>query len=485
MPKKATKTLTDLSVKKLSADPTKRLEIPDAGCAGLYLLIQPSGRRSWALRYRLDGRIIKYTLGDLLKDGDVQTDVKGAPRKLSLADARAAAAIINQRVANGEDPQREKVAKTAKTETGDPRLFETMCRFYLTRDAKPNNRRWRENARLLGLVPDPAQPEKADDPMSFILRPLRQKGKKLDLSHTDPTSPVAMFGKRFAADITRSEIRSFLDTLKLPEEHGGRGMGPGVNRIKSAISAMLSWAVDDDQLSENPCDGMKKRAKENTRDRTLDRDDEIRAVWRAAADIGGSYGAIVKLLLLSGQRREEVAAMKWQELDIEKRTWTIPGARTKNKLIHTVPLSDAMMEIIEAQKPVDDSPFVFPGRMIVTPISGFSKYKDKLDGKVMDRLRKIAEERGADPAKVTMAPWTLHDLRRTVATRLGDLDITPHVVEALLNHISGFRAGVAGRYNHNQYAREKRVAIDRWAEFITALMKQEPSKIVALKRERA
>lgn len=465
MPKKAMKTLTVQTLDNMKPDPTKRREIPDQRCPGLYHLIQPTGKRSWALRYRRDGRIVKYTIGDY-------------PR-IGLTEARDEANAIMRRVDKGEDPQREKVAaKSAKIEEADPRLFENLVRLYLTRVARKENKDWVESARVLGLVPDPAHPDKADDPMSFVLKPLRAKGKKTDWSLPDPLSPVAYFGQCLVSEIKRSDIRLLFDKVQ------ARGLGGGVNQLKSAISAPLAWALEKELIEFNPCDGIKKLARVKIGERTLDRDDEIVAVWRAATDIGGSYGAIVKLLLLSGQRREEVAAMEWRELDLEKRTWTIPGARTKNKLIHVVPLSDAMLKIIEAQKPVDDSPYVFPGRL-GTPVAGFSKYKARLDRRALHHLREIAQRREANPARAEVAPFTLHDLRRTVATRLGDLDIDPHVVEAVLNHVSGSKGGVAGVYNKNTYARQKQIALDRWGEFVTALAKGEPNNVVPMAKVRA
>lgn len=462
MPKKATKTLTVQTLDSLKPDPSKRREIPDQRCPGLYHLIQPTGKRSWALRYRRDGRIVKYTIGDY-------------PR-IGLTEARDEANAILRRVDKGEDPQREKVAaKSVKIEEADPRLFENLVRLYLTRVARKKNKDWVEGARVLGLVPNP--PDKVDDPMSFVLRPLRVKGK-VDRSIADPLSPVAYFGQRLVSEIKRSDIRLLFDKVQ------ARGLGGGINQLKSAISAVFSWALEKELIEFNPCGGIKKLARVNVGERTLDRDDEIRAVWRAATDIGGSYGAIVKVCLLSGQRRGEVAGMEWRELDMEKRTWSLPGARTKNKRPHLVPLSDAIMEVIEAQKPIDNSPYVFPGRL-GTPVAGFSKYKARLDKKVTDHLRKMAEERGADTASVTMDRYKIHDLRRTFATRLGDLDIDPHVVEAGLNHASGHKAGVAGVYNKNTYARQKQVALDRWGEFVTSLVNEEASKVVPMTKVRA
>jgi integrase len=175
------------------------------------------------------------------------------------------------------------------------------------------------------------------------------------------------------------------------------------------------------------------------------------------------YGRIVYLLALTGQRREEVGGMRWDELDLDARLWRIPPERTKNHRPHDVPLSGPALQIL-AKVIRRDRPFVFGEGD--GPFQGWSKAKSALDKRIAD-------------AGSTPAPWRLHDLRRTVATRMGDLGIEPHVVEAVLNHVSGTKAGVAGVYNRSLYAGEKRAALALWADHVMSTFQGGPQNDVA------
>lgn len=185
----------------------------------------------------------------------------------------------------------------------------------------------------------------------------------------------------------------------------------------------------------------------------------MRAVWHEAG--AGDYANIVRLLLLTAQRREEVAGMLWSELDLEAGLWRIGAARTKNGRPHEVPLSSQAVAILQGVN-------LRPGRDRVFgagegAFSGWSQGKTKLDGRLLKRLKH------SDPA-ATLPAWRLHDLRRTAATGMADLGVLPHVIEAVLNHISGHKSGVAGVYNRSSYGPEKRVALDTWAAHVMALV---------------
>ncbi len=193
--------------------------------------------------------------------------------------------------------------------------------------------------------------------------------------------------------------------------------------------------------------GTNKPAVETKRDRVLS-DEELALVWQCSG--GGDFGAIVKLLILTGQRREEVGAAQWSEIDPAGALWTIPGNRTKNRLPHDVPLAAPALKMWDDQARRDGRDLIFGSRN--GPFQGWSDAKEDID-------QRIAQATGGKSLK----PWRLHDLRRTVATRLGDLGVLPHVVEAVLNHISGSKAGVAGVYNRALYNPEKREALDRWS----------------------
>ena len=201
-------------------------------------------------------------------------------------------------------------------------------------------------------------------------------------------------------------------------------------------------------------------------------DDELRAVWRAA-ERPGPFNAIVRMLILTGQRREEVASMAWNEISADLSTWTLPASRAKNNVEHIVPLSAQAQSIVVGQprperEAVDkSSDLVFAG-LRGTPYNGFSKAKDALDR----------------AAGVT--GYRLHDLRRTVATGLQKLGVRLEVTEACLNHVSGSRAGIVGVYQQHNWANEKRAALDAWGARVEAIVagrdaEQAASNVVALR----
>lgn len=158
-----------------------------------------------------------------------------------------------------------------------------------------------------------------------------------------------------------------------------------------------------------------------------------------------------KLLLLTGQRRGEVTEMRWDQIDAQKRTWTIPAEMTKNSREHVLPLSDAALAVLKSVPRLSEAR-VFPARNNDTnAISGFTRAKDRFD-----RLSGVTD-------------WTIHDLRRTVATGLAQLGVAPHIIERVLNHVSGTFAGVAGVYNRFQYQDEMRAALHLWAKHVEAI----------------
>ena len=220
--------------------------------------------------------------------------------------------------------------------------------------------------------------------------------------------------------------------------HIEKASGPvAANRCRAALSAMFSWAMREGLATSNPVINSNRR-EESPRDRVLTRD-EIRLVWTNAA---GTYGDIVRLLILTGQRREEVGGLRWDE--INSGVISFPKERTKNHRAHEVPISPAVAAILSKRD--KSTPFVF-GRF-----SAWSRGKRELD------------------KRVKIAPWVVHDLRRTVATGMIDIGVPPHVVEAVLNHFSGHRSGVAGIYNRSSYAGEKAEALAKWDRHLLSIV---------------
>jgi integrase len=220
----------------------------------------------------------------------------------------------------------------------------------------------------------------------------------------------------------------------------------------------------------NPVIGTNKATNEIARDRVLS-PLELSAIWKEAGD--GDYAAIVKLLVLTGQRREEVGGMLWSEVDLDSSTWRIRAERTKNGLSHDLPLSQPAIAILRDRTKRERRDLVFGTGD--GPFQGWSNAKRALDTRVFARFREKDK-------KAQLAPWRLHDIRRTVATRLGDIGVLPHVVEAILNHVSGHKAGVAGVYNRATYAVEKRRALEVWGEHVAEMVTGRPSNVTPLKR---
>jgi integrase len=212
----------------------------------------------------------------------------------------------------------------------------------------------------------------------------------------------------------------------------------------------------------NPVIGTNRAVDEISRDRVLS-DQELTAIWRACRD--DDFGRIVRLLMLTGQRREEVGGMAGAEISFPQARWSIPRERTKNGRPHEVPLSSSAVEVIRSSPLATSRDLLFgEGR---GPFQGWSKAKAALDRRI-------------DQSGAKVAPWRLHDLRRTVATRMAELGVLPHVVEAVLNHISGHKAGVAGTYNRALYSAEKRQALELWAEHVRTTVEDTTTKVIPL-----
>jgi integrase len=234
---------------------------------------------------------------------------------------------------------------------------------------------------------------------------------------------------------------------------------PSRNHLRAWLSAMFSWAMGEGLIEANPVTGTNKD-EAKARVRVLS-ESELREVWAALQ--GDGYGDIVRLLMLTGQRRDEIGALRWFEIDFDRSVIVLPTTRTKNKREHVVPLSDAARDILKGRHHVVDRDLVFGQGD--GGFSGWSKCKERLDNRIL-AARKAAHGKGAQP----MPDWRLHDIRRSVATGMGSIGVQPHIIEAVLNHVSGHKAGVAGVYNLATYEPEKDAALARWAEHLEAVV---------------
>jgi integrase len=376
---------------------TARREIADRLMPSLYLILQPSGAKSWAVRYRHHGTTRKHTLGPY-----PAIDLKAA-RELAGKALRA--------VAEGRDPGHEKHARNLDTVEAVARQFIEQCKRVNRPDAA------RATERLLEL-------------------------------HVLPR-----WRRRLARDITRRDVLGVLDRVVESNKP------IAANRTLAAVRKMFNWAVSRDILAASPCVGVKPPSAERSRDRVLT-DVELRNVWLAADAVGGPFGAMVKLLILTGQRRTEVAKMQWAEIDLNERLWRLPPSRTKNNRAHEVALSDAAAAILTALPRIGDR-FVLTttGK---TAATGYSVHKRKLDALL-------------PPG---MVAWTLHDLRRTAASGMARLGVALPTIEKLLNHQSGSFAGIISVYQRHSFADEKRRAAGVWATFVVDLVSDNPRQNV-------
>ena len=227
------------------------------------------------------------------------------------------------------------------------------------------------------------------------------------------------------------------------------------NRTLSWLRRLCGWAVERDLITVNPCAGVRPPTPETARDRILS-DDELKAVWQASGELGQPYAEFIRLLILTGARRNEIAEMTWKEIDLEARIWSLPKERSKNEREHTVPLSDSAILILTGLPRVSDLIFSLNGRNRIT---AFHLTKRRIDAAMPPDT----------PA------WTLHDLRRTFASGCARMGVAVHIVEAALNHKSGTIKGVAAVYNRYSYDAEKRGALEAWSRYVEALVSGDPA----------
>ena len=342
--------LTDPAIKKLPL-PEKRKEHPDGRITGLYLVVQPSGAKSWALRYRAAGVPRKLTIGPY------------PAVDLSTARKRAQEAI--GAVAGGKDPAAVKQVSKAEARAeraGDDKRVERVAEAFLKRHVK-----------LSGKV---------------------GAGWGAEIERLFKIEILPRIGAKRIGDITKNDILAILDGIV------DRGSPITANRCFAVLRKFFNWTSDARGLIVvSPCKGIEAPAAETSRDRVLE-DDEIRLGWRAFDAVGWPFGPIGKLLLLTGARRSEIAESTWQEIDLAAKTLTLPGLRTKNGEPHEIPLSDVAVEIIKALPRIEGKAGLVFSTTGATPVSGFSRSRELIERAMVAELRKAAIERGEDPEKV-------------------------------------------------------------------------------------
>lgn len=427
------KTLTAAGVAKVLAG-VKRREIPDGGCPGLRLVVQPSGAKSWALRFRRpDGRTGKLTLGRFDPLGEMTDEpTLGGPLTL-MAARRLATEILRQRAAGKDvigDAMSAKRRRRIEVSDREGQNFAVVAKRYVEEYAKPRTKTWPTTARVLGFKP-----------------------KTLDLLSG---GLAHRWASKLVGEVSPHDIHDLID-----EVHA-RGV-PGL-RTRVAMSdltarmallrynSFFSWCVQHRVVDKNPCDNVTRPDRSASRERVLT-DAELKLLWRACDQEGEPFGRLVKFILITAQRRGECAGLRWAELDGDM--WRLPAQRSKNGKAHDVPLSPQALAQIHGAKRIGTE-FVFSTTGDV-PVAGFSRFKRRLDM----RMAKLAGDAAPD--------WTVHDLRRTAATNLQKLGIRLEVTESILNHVSGSRGGIVGVYQRYAFEPEKRAALEAWADHLAKI----------------
>jgi integrase len=391
--------LTDIAIQKLRPGP-KSYEVPDPGARGLRVAVYPTGRKSFIVRYRtLAGRTRKLTL----------------PGGTTLTVARKLAAEALFAVAQGKDPAAAKQAErhTARAQVDD--TVERLASQFITQYAKRQTRvnSWRQT--------------------EGIFR-----------NHIIP-----VWGTRSVHEIERRDVRDLLD--------GIAGEAPVMaNRTRAILSKWFAWLAERDVIAASPMIGVRAPTKEHARERVFS-DDELVRLWRAAEAIGGSAGACIKLLVLTGARRSEIAHLEWSEVP-DGDTLVLPAERMKGRAAHVVPLSTQACAIIDALPRT--GPYVF-GK---APVGHWHRIKPELDRHMGDAQH-----------------WVIHDIRCSVATGMAKLGVAVPTIERLLAHKIGTFKGVVSVYQRHSYLPEVAVAVQKWANRVEQLVAGESGKVVQIR----
>jgi len=393
--------LTRATVAGLKLEPGKSDQIFfDDDLPGFGVRLRAGGKMTWIIQYRVGDKQRRESLGDT--------------RKVDSEQARKAAKKRFAAVTLGSDPQAEKAEAAAKAKV----TFASVADLYLAKAA------------------DRLQPKSLHETTRY----LKETFKPL---HRLPVHKVE-----------RRDVAARLS--EIAADNGKHA----ADRARSAVSAMFVWAMREGLCDQNPTIATNRHADSaGGRDRVLS-DSELAKVWNALPE--GDYGRIMKLLVLTGLRREEVGGLRWSEIDLDKCVVVLPKERTKNKTEHLVPLSDSALDVLRECPRRASRDLVFG--LGAGPFQGYAVCKT-----VLDKVAPLDK------------PWRAHDLRRTAATRMGDLGVEPHVIEAILGHTGGHKRGVAGIYNRATYEAQKRAALTMWANHVTEITQGADRKVVPLR----
>ncbi len=423
----ATILMTKLGVEAVKPK-AARFEIGDRKVTGLRLIVQPSGSKSWAVRYTAAGRDRRLTLGPY--------------PTLQLDEARKRASAAKLSVSAGEDPASAKLEarRIAAIGLDSANFIKELFKEYDTRH------------------------------LSGLRVRSRASTKSLFDAHILPK-----LGRRRISEVAKRDI------LNLFDEINRKGHKTTAAHVRTALSGFFNWCLARDVITVSPMTGVKSPTPARSRDRVLS-DDEIRWLWKACEESLHPFGRMVQLAILTGARRDEMRAISDKELKLPECLWTLPASRAKNHREHDVHLSNTALAIIAAVPRIKSKAGLLFTTTGETPPSGFSNSKDRFDRLMLQYAREEAKERGDDPQKVEIPAWVLHDLRRTIASGMARLGIQLPVIERCLNHISGSFGGIVGVYQRHSFADEKKAAFEAWSRHVSGLVDPKTANVIPLKR---
>jgi integrase len=429
-----------LTVKEIISLPPRAApyETKDDAVTGGYVVKWPTGTLSYVLRYRYRNKKTKLTIGRF--DPEARGGLAGARAKAlkalsDLAEARKPdSVVLLDPAAEKRAARTTKVKAVRQAERAAARVslqaVEAVVATFVMRYCKTKLRTWRTIERVLNR------------------------------------EVVSRWKGRGLGEIGKADVHELLDSLV------DRGAPIQANRVLAYLNKLCRWAMSRGIIERNPCDGLDRPAQEKSRDRVLD-DRELGLIWRAAESVGWPFSPIMKLLILTGQRKSEICEGRWDEIDLAAKVWSLPPERVKNKRAHSIPLSTQAAEILVSLPRIGASDIMFTTTG-ETPVSGFSRAKRNLDAA-------IAALNGGEP----LSDWTFHDIRRSVASGLARLGVALHVVEKILNHQSGSFAGIVGVYQRHSFAEEMCAALTRWANHIERVVTGSGEvKVIKLKGNR-
>jgi integrase len=420
--------LTQAAVNNRKPPVSGREDVWDSQLPGFGLRNSASGLKTWQAFYRVDGKPVREKLGTLAQIPNV-ADARELARQ-SMTKARSGANPVEDRRKQEEEQRRQAEAE----ETRRNNTLAAAIDRYL-----------------------------AERPGDKSRRPMRAEYLAETARTLEKNVKQSLLGKWPLDEIADDDIKRLVRGI-------AKDAPSQANHTLAYLKAMLGWAVDKGLIAKSPADGVKMPAQKVERERALG-DEEIRPFWLACDRVGWPFGLLAQLLLLTAQRRDELAHATWSEFDLDKQTWTIPGERTKNGRAHIVHLSALAVEILEElPRLASKRGWVFTtGLGGDAPVSGFGRGRERITAAMAEMSEKVA-------------PFTLHDLRRSAATGMASLGIAPHVVDKILNHSSGKIAGVAKIYNRFEYLAERRAALEAWARHVEALVRPTSSNVIELPR---